>query len=169
MTHSLRSILRFMLLEASDDEELYFAMLDRYKRATEKDENWKTLWQRLTGIGGKAIIIPSSLRDEHLVDLIRNGQGLGGVETLEKMEPHQCHKNTALLYDNGKVDDIVTGYALSEDGFWRQHTWGLRGNEFIETTAKRVFYYGVILTDDQAEKFVKDNTDATDRKAAKGD
>lgn len=171
MISSPRSVLRSLLLneESKDDESLYFTLLDRYKRAAEKDSNWKTLWMRLTGIGGRAVSIPKSLRDEHLVDLIRNGQGLGGIETLYKMEPHQCHKNTSLLYDDGKVDFIVTGYALSEDGFWRQHTWGLRDGKFIETTAKRTYYYGVILNDDQAEKFVKDNTDATDRKAAKGD
>jgi hypothetical protein len=52
---------------------------------------------------------------------------------------------------------ITTGWALSDDGLWRQHSWILRGKTVIETTETRVRYFGVTLTDAEAEQFWNDN------------
>ena len=38
---------------------------------------------------------------------------------------------------------IPTGYALSDDGLWRQHTWGLLRNGVLETTEVRLRYFGI--------------------------
>jgi hypothetical protein len=40
--------------------------------------------------------------------------------------PSNCHGNTAMLYvhHRGAVQ-IASGYALSEDGLWYQHSWGI--------------------------------------------
>jgi hypothetical protein len=45
---------------------------------------------------------------------------------------------------------IASGYALTGDGLWRQHSWGVDAADgrVIETTVRRVRYYGVILGDD---------------------
>jgi hypothetical protein len=69
-----------------------------------------------------------------------------------------CHSNAALLWrlSLGEVG-IVTGYALSGDGLWRQHSWGLRGERVVETTRPRVRYFGFKLTGEEAEKFASEN------------
>lgn len=56
---------------------------------------------------------------------------------------------------------IATGYALSEDGLWRSHSWVIqpmkRTVRVWETTVKRVAYFGVVLTDEECEQFWYDN------------
>jgi hypothetical protein len=70
--------------------------------------------------------------------------------------PHECHANAAFWEQNrGQFPvAIVSGYALSEEGLWRQHSWLIakpyRRWTVIETTVRRVLYYGVVLTDAEA-------------------
>ena len=44
---------------------------------------------------------------------------------------------------------MATGYALSEDGLWRSHSWGLTQARnravIIETTVSRERYFGVMF------------------------
>jgi hypothetical protein len=44
---------------------------------------------------------------------------------------------------------IATGYTLSADGLWRQHSWGLDAGDgrVLETTERRVRYRGYVLND----------------------
>jgi len=89
-------------------------------------------------------------------------------------DPSQCHANAANLWEQNKERAaIVTGYALSKDGIWRQHTWlidlhksvGAEGArrmhgtffQIVETTEPRVLYYGFRLTEDEAEQFAFEN------------
>jgi len=60
---------------------------------------------------------------------------------------NRCHGNSAKLW--GKDTDrrqIGTGYALSDDGTWRRHSWVLQGKRLYETTVPRERYFGVVLT-----------------------
>lgn len=76
----------------------------------------------------------------------------------ERGHPSDCHSNVAGLWDLTKGDvRIVTGWALSDDGLWRQHTWGLRYGTIIETTVKRKKYFGYILNEAESEKFFEEN------------
>jgi hypothetical protein len=77
--------------------------------------------------------------------------------------PSNCHGNTAMLYvhHRGAVQ-IASGYALSEDGLWRQHSWGINAADgrAIETTVRRVRYYGAIFRDDdESVEFFIGNVD----------
>ena len=55
-----------------------------------------------------------------------------------------------LVRSRGSVR-IAFGYALSTDGLWCQHSWGVDAEDgrIIETTERRVRYYGLILNDDE--------------------
>lgn len=60
--------------------------------------------------------------------------------------PCDCHRNAAALWFAGRAGGIGTGYALSDDGLWREHSWGLGlAGELIETTEPRTAYFGVEL------------------------
>jgi hypothetical protein len=58
----------------------------------------------------------------------------------------ECHRNVAVLWFDGVIESIGTGYALSDDGLWRQHSWGLASDgALVETTDERRAYVGVVL------------------------
>ncbi len=67
-----------------------------------------------------------------------------------------CHPNSAHLWDQNRDNSaIVTGWAMSDDGVWRQHSWvkHLGTGKIYETTEERLLYYGFDLTPDEAELF----------------
>ena len=60
-------------------------------------------------------------------------------------ERNRCHDNAQKLYqEHPNRYRLAYGYALSEDGLWRQHSWLIRksDNAIMETTEKRLRYFG---------------------------
>jgi hypothetical protein len=75
------------------------------------------------------------------------------------MHPGTCHANISSLWKR-RLRDIVaigTGYALSADGLWRQHSWGVRRQGILETTALREKYFGILLQGSDADSFADAN------------
>ncbi len=69
-----------------------------------------------------------------------------------EMTPTKCHDNVQCLWREGELEGVYTGFALSEGGMWRSHSWGMRlvhdeNNEpvweVIETTEPRLMYFGI--------------------------
>ena len=61
-------------------------------------------------------------------------------------EAGECHRNVAVRWIDGQVDTIATGYALSGDNLWRQHSWGIDPDGVLaETTDERHAYVGIVL------------------------
>ena len=81
--------------------------------------------------------------------------GLGGIQLVA---PPQADPALSLLIEAGfGMVGIGTGYALSGDGLWRQHSWGLRREGILETTVERAKYFGVLPQRDDAESFAQAN------------
>jgi len=59
------------------------------------------------------------------------------------MVPGDCHNNVRKLFRAKLIEKVIYGYALSKDGLWRNHSWGLSKGVIIETTAERIAYIGV--------------------------
>lgn len=75
------------------------------------------------------------------------------------MPSSECHINTATLYQYFFGSRIIVGYALYNDGLWRQHTWMANTDKYtiIETTENSyLLYAGAFLMNGEAEKFVKE-------------
>lgn len=97
-------------------------------------------------------------------ELLKRGQlWIGKNAMMKRGEAGHCHCNSASLWDVNKDNmdiRICTGYALSDDGMWREHSWLVlhnpRSNQIIETTVKRVAYFGFVLTDKESEIAVED-------------
>ena len=117
----------------------------------------------LLDIGGWAVCLPYT--DPDIQHVLRRGRRFPGRSISIPGQPSQCHFNSACLWEmsqEGKLQphkniEICTGYALSRDGVWRQHTWCCFSDpklKVVETTVKRVQYYGYVLTQDEASKFV---------------
>lgn len=125
------------------------------------------LRDKLLSIGGCEVCLPDV--EEDLDDILQYGQVWDNITTqYKKGRPCQCHANSADLWynnretcKNGHAVVLCTGYALSEDGVWRQHSWLIhvkpRANVIIETTEPRVAYFGFGMSYEQAMNFAYEN------------
>jgi hypothetical protein len=99
--------------------------------------------------------------ESDLKELLSDGCFMYGKNSvIKKGAPISCHANSAKLWNKNKKDlSIMTGYALNVDGMWRQHTWCVQksNNLIIETTGKRVAYYGFILNEEESKIFYNSN------------
>lgn len=115
----------------------------------------------LLGHGGQIVCIPDSEPDAKKI--VTRGFLQSGRNSISKRGvPCKCHSNSASLWhDNFRKNEnmsIVTGYALSKDGIWRQHSWCILANgTIIETTRKRTKYFGFKMTTNEAITFFEDN------------
>ncbi|MCW4017883.1 MAG: hypothetical protein NWF00_04285 [Candidatus Bathyarchaeota archaeon] len=113
--------------------------------------NLKSLQNRLLSLGGDWVALQP---EPDLKTLLDKGQIFHGKIISKSLTPCKCHSNCAQLWDkHPKIYRIATGWALSTDGIWRQHTWLLKGKAIIETTKPRTLYYGIVLRDDEANNF----------------
>lgn len=69
-----------------------------------------------------------------------------------------CHQNSAIYWNHHKDNTrICTGYALTDDGMWREHSWLIqmnpRSNKIIETTVPRILYFGYVMPTELCEAF----------------
>ena len=101
----------------------------------------------------------------YLNRMIKDGHLLYGDEAMIIAGPSgQCHRNSSELWKaNHKKCNvhIETGYALSADGMWYQHSWLVLFNEegqleVVEATPlRRLAYYGFQLKHAEAVRFHK--------------
>lgn len=115
----------------------------------------------LKNLGGEGFqvdwFLNSELTPEEVSRLMSEGVVSNGrAFKLKRMATRRCHTNSATLAEENPNIDIYTGLALSRDGVWRVHSW-VYDNEhenFIETTERRVKYFGYKLNEDEREKFI---------------
>lgn len=112
---------------------------------------WRPLKRILLGIGGWSVCLPADEPD--LEAIVRRGRRFSGDAELVEGEPRECHANSARLSLVLPGAQLCTGYALSDDGMWRQHSWVIVGERVVETTVEREQYFGVVMTDSEAEEF----------------
>jgi hypothetical protein len=131
-------------------------ILERNTKLIAETHRLAELRTRLLKLGGHDVLFYNPEYD--LDALLERGHHLSaeGSETRRILGGSECHR-TACVYwiDSKGATTVATGYALSDDGVWRQHSWGLELGTMrvIEPTVSRVLYFGFILTDDESERF----------------
>lgn len=120
------------------------------------DPKHRPLKKILLDIGGWGVCIR---QEPDLEKIVERGMRFPGRSKSMKGQPSQCHSNSAACWDeNRELCTICTGYALSRDGMWRQHSWVYTNNGVVvETTEKRIAYWGFIMTPQECEDFLADN------------
>lgn len=119
------------------------------------------LRDKLLSFGGQEVCLP--VHEEDLVNILDRGQlWIGDRITMMRGRPSQCHMNSAYCWDANKDKAVLcTGYALSQDGIWRCHSWCVhlkpRKNRVVETTVERIAYFGFVMTTEEATQFYFDN------------
>ena len=122
-----------------------------------KDPRFFVLRDKILKIGGDNVLMNGDNDDLRLLE--RGTWFPGNIGRLNKGRPNRCHSNSCLYYRAHPEARICTGYALSpDDGLWRSHSWCLVIKDsgervIIETTVKRLVYFGYVMTNDEAEKF----------------
>lgn len=119
------------------------------------------LRDKLLSFGGEEVCLPAY--EEDLERLLADGQFWYGDRVI-KMQglPNQCHSNSSNCWDVNR-DKIVlcTGYGLSKDGMWRQHSFCIKinpkRNYVVETTVDWVGYFGFVMNLQESESFVFNN------------
>jgi len=99
------------------------------------------LHARLISMGGWA----ACMRDIRLAPiLLTEGTIVSGADAeMVKGRPSDCHENCRELVSWDRTLVAHYGYALSDDGIWREHSWCMqRDGRIIETTVARVAYFG---------------------------
>jgi hypothetical protein len=104
--------------------------------------------------GGIELVAPPC-HNPDIARLIDSGALHNGRIQLHAMQTSACHANVARIWGKNRwrLIGIGTGYALSEDGLWRQHSWGVRRSGILETTQVRSLYFGITLDGVEAERF----------------
>lgn len=102
--------------------------------------------------------------DDDLNKLLARGQLWGPTGRMLKGEPSRCHSNSVLAWEaNQNLLFVATGYAMSADGLWRQHSWCVlpksRSVQIVETTEPRELYFGFVMTLEETIEFGDFNTD----------
>jgi hypothetical protein len=140
--------------ELSRVEALYSARtLHIDSRVPGYAKKWCGLTQRLLSLGGVAVV-QLELEDPDIGILTKRGCSSAGRVVTVRGRDHECHANTAALFCSGAILSIVTGYALSDDGLWRQHSWGISAiGDIVESTTRREHYYGVTLKGREIPRF----------------
>lgn len=110
------------------------------------------LERRLLALGGRRVVWRDC--EPHLTQLIAQGQPFTEPVRMRQGKPCRCHENAAALWAKD-VDgtELATGYGLSDDGLWRQHSWVRKDNLLYETTERRDQYFGVVLGTVDALRF----------------
>ena len=115
------------------------------------------LRDRLLTFAGSEVCMP--IFEEDLENILSRGQlWYGDRIHMMKGVPCHCHQNSAYCWKKNKDKTVLcTGYALSKDGMWRQHSWLVhlrpRKNRIIETTVERELYFGYVMTEEESQNF----------------
>jgi hypothetical protein len=122
-------------------------------------ENYPRLQERLLSIGGEACVMPV-LEEDYQKIMLRGDSTAPTPDAplvFKKGANCHCHANSARLYEKHKRYSLCTGYALSQDGVWRPHSWCRNGKRIVETTTPRLVYFGFTMTKEEAEEFSYSN------------
>jgi hypothetical protein len=113
-----------------------------------------SLRAKLFGIAGNQI---SSQPCPFVSEIASHGVLVELPVKLRQMDGNCCHHNVASLWEQRKkrsrLKALATGYALSEDGMWRWHTWGITATHVLETTVARLQYFGILMDAEDADVF----------------
>ena len=130
----------------------------RLRVAVGQQPDLKILRTLLLRIGGTELVAPIRF-DPDVQLLMDSGFDMSGPVKCRIMRRSACHENIARLWKakhRGLVG-VGTGYALSDDGLWRQHSWGIRRDGILETTLTRARYFGIRLQGADADSFAACN------------
>jgi hypothetical protein len=130
----------------------------RFREAVGRQRSFGALKRLLLSLGGRHLVAPPG-PDPDLSRLIDVGFVMAGPVVRRNMTKSGCHGNMAEIWTRKRreIIGVGTGYSLSDDGLWRQHSWGVRREGILETSELRAKYFGILLQGEDADAFARAN------------
>lgn len=121
---------------------------------------WDALSAAILSRGGQ-LVVPPTEPEPQIDDMVDNlADWPADPVVLRRGTNNACHANSANAWCRGEVESMATGYALSNDDLWRQHTWAITAaGVIVESTGARLAYVGVPLAGVDALRFAFANAD----------
>ncbi len=146
-THPLGNSPSRVRWHVAHDREAYSLNEGHLRYHSERTPEWELLGRRLKAIGGSVVC---AAFEEDIQLILRHGKTWVPLQkdiVMRRGEAIRCHDNSILLQEAYPHLHVCTGYALSNDGIWRSHSWCFEQHTYriIETTVKRVAYHGAVL------------------------
>lgn len=139
----------------TDAERMKF-LADKMFACVQQDKNMQKLFTKLLKHGGQFVVSP--IIEEDLKKLLSRGEFFPSNSILVRGERCQCHRNSCNVWRNNIGSKLVTGYALSvDDPVWVQHSWCWHEGQIVETTERRIAYFGYVMGPREAKKFDEEN------------
>lgn len=126
----------------------------------QKHPEFSPLVDKLLAINGDFVVLRDVEPD--LPKILERGRiwDTRGLKVVSGAESN-CHGNSAELWRREAKLQIVTGYGMSKDGVWRQHSWVAdtesTKQRVFETTERRVVYFGFAMDASEAGRFYQAN------------
>lgn len=144
-----------MFMTRKPDDEWFERLRQRgfTSDTTFPDAGLEALKRKLMVYGGYGVVLAHP--EPHLREIMTRGAITSGSgASMEEGNRSACHQNAFELWlEDPQHTKLFTGWALSDDGLWRQHSWAKRGSTIVETTTPRVAYFGFELTQEEAASF----------------
>jgi hypothetical protein len=127
--------------------------------AARRRPDLRKLRRRLLAVGGLEVCMNGMEDPLDVWRMLARGVAAdGGPAGFRRMAACRCYQNALALWLKGR-GRVVDGWALSEDGLWRAHGWLVTPKgRILETTVRRLAYFGYELTDAEAEALARDNS-----------
>lgn len=141
----------------------------RRERVTALLPAYAALRERLLALGGVEVVLPRydqfteperRRQDYDVQQVLDRGDTWEGAQAvLECGEENNCHGNAARLCSAGR-GAIASGWALADDGLWREHSWVVAagdnsGTPLLETTRAWLRYHGFRLDARETGWFIR--------------
>lgn len=154
MTNRLPSFDPALLAER---REFFASRMDREGWDAAALDGYAHLCSLLDSVAPGTLVVPAPGGPDGFDDAIA-GRGFADVEPdvrLVNGRVRECHNNVARKWAKGDTRRrVTTGYCLDPDGLWRRHSWMTdEAGRVTETTSRRCAYFGVVLTDTEADVF----------------
>lgn len=136
-----------------NDPSAFKLNVERFNRLCLEQPDLTELGTRLLTVGGSVVCVVGI--EEDLALILKSGAAWTPHKRqiiMNKGLPSRCHENVLALWEANPHTEVCTGYALSNDGIWRCHSWCLLKNQVIETTIPRLAYYGAVLSVNQIKQ-----------------
>ena len=136
------------------DQQRFFA--SRAIAASRIQPELRALRRILLKLGGAEVIVQSPRSHDPLLGFLADfGIVFSGQMLLKQSHSAAADVCIARAWRHKKygITAIGVGYGLTDDDFWREHTFGILREGILETTQPRRKYFGVLLIGEAADGF----------------
>ncbi len=145
-----------MPIEKATAREHTIFLGKRLRELSKSQPELRELRRILLKIGGEELVLsPGS--DPMINFLIDFGIVFAGPVLLKQDSHRRHHRMLGRIWSRRScgIVGIGVGFALDDDGLWREHSFGVLREGVLETIVRKEKYFGLLLLGEAADGFAK--------------